>query len=126
MADIIINSVTYDGTPVSPTNPFRVDADGGIQVEVLGAKLLEAADQTANLMVRGFKHQWALKWSKCNAATSAAVRAVAELTTTFPFQDQLGGSYTCIAVPGSYRSSSAFNTAANAILYNVEIGIREQ
>jgi hypothetical protein len=125
MPDLIINSITYSGTPTSPAQPFRIDADGGIERETIGGVLLEAADNTANLMLRAFKSKWTLKWSKCNNTTRAAVRALSVLTTTLPFTDQLGVAYTCIVVPGSFRETTAANQPTNAILYNVSIALRE-
>ena len=123
MSAIEINSVTYNGSPAAPTNPFPPDADGVERSQAPVGVTLVADSGKRNFITRSVrKPQWKLKWTNAHAATRNAVKAAAELNTTFTFKDQTGTSFTvqCEA-DDTYTESTSFTVHANASLYNLSL-----
>jgi hypothetical protein len=124
MADIGLNGTTYSGTPLAPTNPYRPSKISDPITKI--GRLLEAANGTPHWMHRAHKRAWTIEWEKAHVTTHNAVQALRLLTTTFPFVDQFGGSYTVLCTgEDEYNSATAFTDAANNIYYNLTLTVRE-
>jgi hypothetical protein len=120
---ISLNAISYNGSPAAPTNPFPPDADGVARTDTKIGKTLPAASGLRNFVSRNArKPTWKLKWTKANATTRNAVKAVAELNTTFVFVDQAGVSWTVqCEEDDAYSESTAFTTHTNVSLYNLDL-----
>lgn len=123
MANIVINGLTYNGTPAAPTNPFR---PSGVDADVLKiGRSLEGKDGTANEMVRTHKLLWKITWEKTNEATRVALRA-AWAAGTFSFTDEHGATYTVVCrTADTFTEAFAFTDAANANYYNITLVLRQ-
>lgn len=121
MADhVTINSVIFGvgGSHKGPTN---------IEEEILtfGTEF-EAANGDLTMLQSGQKTQWTLTWNDIPKSTRDAIRTLAKLTTTFPFVDEDGNSFT-VQCPKQSRYKSGISIIANAttLYYGVTLVVRQ-
>lgn len=123
-SNVILNGVTYDGTPVTnPTHPYKP-----IGIDVADSKIgvsLVAASGKRRFVQRGIKKTFTLSWKLTNETTRSAVRTLAELSTTFSFTDQFGIVRTCQTEADDYRESYAMTDPAGNLYYDVTLTVRE-
>lgn len=121
---IEINSVVYDGSPANPTNPFPPDADGYERTDAPTATTLVSASGKRNSVYQGSarRPQWKLKWTNANITTRSAVNAAAALTTTFPFKDQFGTTWTVQREESdTYTEATSATIRGGVSLYNLSL-----
>jgi hypothetical protein len=120
---IEINSVVYDGSPASPSHPFPPDAVGVERRQAPVGETIVADSGIRRFVTRSVrKPQWKHTWTNANATTRNAVKAAAELDTTFPFKDQFGVSFTVQCEDSDiYTEATAFTKHDNTSLYNLTI-----
>jgi hypothetical protein len=124
MADLIINSITYSGSPTSTANPQRPLTLMRRRIKI--GKLMTGADGSLAWVRRGEKWEWELDWGeRANQTTETAVLAVRNLTTTFPFVDHLGASFTALCVGDDSYEETVTTDKANAYKYALKLTIRE-
>ncbi len=124
MADLILNSVTYSGSPTNTANPQRpVDIDHDI---IKIGRLIEAADGSTSWVHRAFKNKFTINWgSKANQTTRDAVAALYLLTTTFSITYTNGSTYTVLTVGEDTYTEKVTSDRANAYKYDLTITLRE-
>lgn len=95
MANLVINSVTFSGTPDGAGNQSAWKPTGYTpSLEKIGQTLV-AADGTRNRVERNVvKRVWTIRWERCNTATKDTLKSIAALMTTFTFVDDAGTSST--------------------------------
>lgn len=121
MAAIILNSVTYNGAGANPQPPSKISAP----VTKIGLTLPAASGVRHFMSASTRKHAWTLSWEKANATTRAAVDALHALNTTFTFVDEFGTSNTVQCEDEEKKQDTAFTTAANTILYDLELVLHQ-
>jgi len=123
MSNVIINAVTYDGTPTAPTNPYKPNKITR-PIEKIGT-LHRAADGTTTWIHRGIKRVWALEWDRASPTTETALAAVRALTTTFSFTDVNAVAYTVVNVGDDPHDSEITTDRNNNYRYSVTLTLRE-
>src|SRR6266540_3868116 len=95
-ANLIINAVTYSGTPNGSGNQSAWKPSGYIPRQRKIGTTLEAADGTQNRVERSVtKREWEITWEKTNNATRLTLATLAALYTSFSMTDYDGNTYTC-------------------------------
>lgn len=115
---ISLNGTTYNGG----ANPYPPTKIAKKRTKV-GKTLVMASGVRVFVYGGNNKSGWVLTWENANEVTRAAVAAVTVLTTTFAFVDQLGVTRTVQCEADEQVEDTAFTTAANAILYDVQLTI---
>jgi hypothetical protein len=124
MANIVIDGVTYSGTPSAPTNPYK-PVEITRKLKKIG-RLLEAADGSTSWVHRGFKWEFHIVWDKrSHGVTYNAVVALYAKTTTFSYTDTDGSSYTVLTAGDEPFEVPISTNAANVYSYGVQIVLRE-
>lgn len=123
MADLIINSVTYSGSPVDTSHPQRPKGYKRRRKRI--GRTVEGAEGSTSWVHRGFKWEWELSWPKANATTQAAVLAIRNLSATFPLVDHAGASFTAIVVGDDGYEEDITTDRANAYKYGLTLTMRE-
>jgi hypothetical protein len=130
-SDLIMNGVTYDGTPsANPTHPRKPtgltrkeEKIGRVLVAANGARTwVQRVDGSSN-PIR--KRTWEIAWDKANETTRAALRTLNALATTWTFVDQLGTSYTVQTEAEDYEEEYAMTDSANNLYYRCKLTVRE-
>lgn len=123
-SNLIINGVTYSGTPLAPGTPFKPSTFemtdtkiGKVQINANGGRTFIARSVQ--------KRTWTIGWPLVNETTRAALRTLAELNTTFSFTDQLGVARTCQVENDDYSEEWVMSDVANVAWYACKITIRE-
>ena len=121
-SNVIINSQTFSGTPLSGTlfKPMSIEE----KLNKIGTVVIFEAGNSV-FVYRGVKREWVIHWEKVPETTRTALMTIAALSTTFPFVDEHGTSYTVHCRPGGHQSKTAFTTPANAIYYDVDLTLHE-
>jgi len=123
-SNLVINGVTYSGVPTSPATPRKPDAISVTTTKI--GVVLVMANGTRRWVNRGTKHVWSVEWAGAREATRAALRTLHQLTTTFPFIDELGVTYaTCQTEESDLDESYAYTDPSNNLYYDLKITIRE-
>ena len=121
MAAIILNGTTYNGAGANPQPPSKISKPS-VKVGIT----LPAASGVRHFMSAGVrKHAWTLSWETANATTRAAVDTHHALNTTFTFVDEFGLSNTVQCEDDERKQDTGFTTAANTILYDLEIVLHQ-
>lgn len=99
-------------------NPTSVDTEE----EKIGESK-RMADGTMRYYHRAFKSKWSVKWTKVRETNMAAIRAVAQLTTSFTFKDYDNTSWTVVILPGGFKHTITADgvDSAGVKRYDVEL-----
>jgi len=120
MAAIILNGTTCDGG-AHPQPPSKISAPS----VKIGVTLVAASGVRHFMSASTRKDAWTFSWEKANATTRAAVDALHALNTTFPYVDEFGVSHTVQCEDEERKRDTAFTTAANTILYDLELVLHQ-
>jgi hypothetical protein len=120
MSAIVVNGTTYSGgaNPQPPSNISEPSTK-------IGVTLVAASGVRHFMSTSVRKHAWTLSWENANATTRAAVDALHALNTTFTYVDEFGTSNTVQCEDEERKQETAFTTAANTILYDLEIVLHQ-
>lgn len=130
-SDLILNGVTFNGTPVSnPSNPrkpngltYKETKVGSAQVRDNGSRVwVQRLDGSNNPIIKG---EWTISWEKANETTRAALRTIDRLTAPWTFVDQLGVGHSVQTEPGDYEEDYAQTDLASNLYYQIKLTIRE-
>lgn len=121
MSALVINGVTYDGIGANPQPPSKISEP----VTKIGITLVAASGVRHFMSTGNRKHTWTLSWEKANATTRLAVNALHTLNTTFTYVDEFGTSSTAQCEDEERKQDTAFTTAANTILYDLELVLHQ-
>ena len=116
MSAYVINGTKYSGgaNPQPPSKVSRPSVKVGLT--------LPAASGVRHFMSASVrKSTWTFSWENANATTRAAVEALHALNTTFTLVDEFGVSNTVQCEDEEKKQDTGFTTAANTILYDLEI-----
>ena len=83
-------------------------------------------DGTLRYYHRAFKREWTIKWNGVKEAYVPAIRAIAQLTTSFTFTDYDSVSYTVMVLPGGMsRTLSAEKVSPGIKRYDIQMKLSE-
>ena len=95
MANLIINSVTFSGTPDGAGNQSAWKPTGyQVGQEKIGQTLVSANGSRTRVERNVVKRTWQVRWEMTNTATKDTLKTIAALMTTFAFSDDAGNSWT--------------------------------
>jgi hypothetical protein len=123
-ANLIINGVTYSGTPLATGTPFKPSSFRMTDTKI-GRTVVNANGGRTFVARSVQKRTWSIGWALANDTTRAALRTLAELATTFPFVDQLGVSRSCQVEADDYSEEWLMSDTANVAWYACTLTIRE-
>ena len=114
---ISLNGVSYSGG-ANPTPPTKISQTR----QKAGTTLIMASGLRVFVGPGTVKRGWKLSWANANEITRPAVAALT-LTTTFTYVDPLAASHTVQIEADAQTEDTAFTTAANTLLYDLELTI---
>lgn len=121
MSNIVLNGVTYSGSPAggSPWKPESIEE----KITKIGTVIV-SENGTRTMIQRAIKREWQIKWT-APEATRASLAALAIFSSSFIYIDEHGVSYTVQMEEGDHQSSTAFVDGSNIQYYTIQITIRE-
>ena len=125
MPAVTLNGNAFNGTVSDADSVRRAPQKATPKPRKVG-KTLEAASGARTFMYRGGKTDWELAWEKVPEVTRAAVRAVFDLTTTFPYIDPSGASWTVQCEETDYQEELDVTLPDGTTrYYNVRLTVRQ-
>lgn len=125
MANLIINAITFSGTPDGAGNQSAWKPTGyQVSQEKIGQTLVSANGSRTRVERNAVKRTWRVRWEKTNTATKDTLKTIAALMTTFSFSDDAGATWT-VQVEDAFAPEWQTTDAAGANYWNGELTLKQ-